>query len=323
MSKPRIHFYLRLPTSKSYFIFLLIIISLFFSSCKNASSDNQSTSEQNEHVIVPVKISKVIEGPISQSIDLNATTQFIKRNTLRSSAIGYVNKINIQLGSQIQKDQILFVLKTREAKALGNSLFPNDPSLQFSGLIPMRASLAGYITTINHQICDFVQEGDSLCTIVDQHSLVFILNVPFEWNNYIKMNESCAITLSDGKTFNGRIYSKIAIMDVASQTQKYLVKAETSEHLPENLIARVKLYKELKNNALLVPKSAVLANEEQTEFWVMKLTNDSTAIKIPIKKGIESSDQIELVTNRLKANDMVLISGNYGLSDTATVKIEK
>lgn len=297
----------------------LLITELF--GCHQTSKE--PADEAVAHAIVPVKTGMVSNGPVAESIELNATSSFIKRNVVRSTAIGYVNKINAQLGDQVEAGQKLFILETKEARILGNNLFKNEPDLHFSGLIPIKASQPGFITGIYHQVGDYIQEGDSLCSIVDQHSLVFILNVPYEFNGFIKMGETCQISLPDGRTFKGTIYSKIAVMDAVSQTQRYLVKALLPDHLPENLIARVKLFKRKPHTALLVPHSAVLSNEEQTEFWVMKVVNDTLAIKVPILKGIETSDQVELINSQLQAGQKVLVGGNYGLADTTTVKIEK
>ena len=91
--------------------------------------------------------------------------------------------------------------------------------------------------------------------------------------------------------------------------------------IPENLVAKVRLIKEQITNATLLPKPAVLSNEEQTEFWIMKLLNDSVAVKTDIKKGIESGSNIQILEPPLNDSDKIILTGNYGLSDTAKVKI--
>jgi hypothetical protein len=85
-------------------------------------------------------------------------------------------------------------------------------------------------------------------------------------------------------------------------------------------MAKVSLVKETKQNATTLPKEAVLSNEEQTEFWVMHLINDSIAVKTNIKKGIES-DKIEILEPMLNDSDRIILTGNYGLSDTAKISI--
>ena len=50
----------------------------------------------------------------------------------------------------------------------------------------------------------------------------------------------------------------------------------------------------IRDHAMSLPKAAVLSDETQTNFWVMKMTDSTTAIKIPVKTGIETSDRIEI-----------------------------
>ena len=112
-------------------------------------------------------------------------------------------------------------------------------------------------------------------------------------------------------------------MDAASQTQGVLLKVSTNHALPENLIGKVRVIKSFKADAHTLPKGCVLADETQNEFWVMKMIDDSTAIKVAVKNGIESADKIEIISPAFPADDRILVTGNYGLSDTAKVQITK
>ena len=60
-----------------------------------------------------------------------------------------------------------------------------------------------------------------------------------------------------------------------------------SHNIPQNLVAKVKIVKVSKTAAATLPKNSVLSDETQSEFWVMKMINDTTAVKVPVKKGIE------------------------------------
>ena len=93
--------------------------------------------------------------------------------------------------------------------------------------------------------------------------------------------------------------------------------------VPENLIANVSFVRHTKKDAVSLPKEAVLADEEQTEFWIMKLTDSTTAVKVPITKGLETISRVEILSPELSEKDVILLTGNYGLPDTARVVIEK
>jgi hypothetical protein len=57
-------------------------------------------------------------------------------------------------------------------------------------------------------------------------------------------------------------------------------------------------------------------------FWVMKLINDTTAIKINVKVGLKNKDEVEITDPLFIPTDRILSQGNYGLSDTALVNVE-
>ncbi|MCW3118637.1 MAG: HlyD family efflux transporter periplasmic adaptor subunit, partial [Chitinophagaceae bacterium] len=66
-----------------------------------------------------------------------------------------------------------------------------------------------------------------------------------------------------------------------------------------------------------------LSDESQTNFWVMKMMDSVTAVKVPVTTGMESDGKVEIMKPLFTTGDQILISGNYGLADTAKVKIVK
>ena len=54
----------------------------------------------------------------------------------------------------------------------------------------------------------------------------------------------------------------------------------------------------------------------------MKLINDTTAIKILVRKGFENSEEVEITSPEFLQSDRKILTGNYGLPDTARVKIK-
>ena len=53
----------------------------------------------------------------------------------------------------------------------------------------------------------------------------------------------------------------------------------------------------------------------------MKLIDSATAVKIPVQKGMETNERVEILSPSFARKDKILISGNYGLGDTAKVKV--
>src|SRR5258706_84508 len=81
------------------------------------------------------------------------------------------------------------------------------------------AGTGGYVSEINHQPGDYVQEGEQLAVISDMNSFVFILNLPYELRPFVLNKGTVELYLPDGKTLTAAISSTMPVVDSASQTQ--------------------------------------------------------------------------------------------------------
>jgi biotin carboxyl carrier protein len=302
---------------KSLLIPALLAAGLFFS-CRHSAPAGEEATE----VKTPVTVTPVTYKSISSSVTLPAVATFMNKSIIRAITTGTIEKILISQGDAVTSGQLLFTIKTREAAALENRIAA-DTSLSFAGSVKIFSHSSGIISAISYQKGDFVQEGDEMATVSDQTSLVFILDVPYEYDRYIEKNRSCRINLPDERKLNGTITRKLAEMDMPSQTIRYIVKPSPAPLLPANLIASIDLVKSTKENTLVLPKQAVLGNETQTDFWVMKLINDSTAVRTEVKKGLENNEEVEIIDPVFQPSDRIILTGNYGLPDTARVTITR
>ena len=306
--------------------FLPILFCTFFSALLGACHHNTDTGDEDaapEEVQTPVAATTISQETLSDSIVLNATSSFLQDNIVKSSVNGYIRSVNTKVGQYAPAGKVLFAVQTKESKNIGNIINNLDPSFHFSGMITIKAPLHGYVTQLNHQIGDYVQDGEQLAVISDSKSFGFILNVPYEYRPYVTVNKSVIISLPDGKRLNGVVAYTMPTIDSASQTQAVLIKVASTTPIPENLIAKVHIIKSAKSGVPSLPKEAVLTNESQSEFWVMKMIDSVTAVKVPIIKGMETGDRVEIVRPQFAPGDKILVSGNYGLPDTAKVKLVK
>jgi len=301
---------------KKRFYYCLLFAALL--SCKGKKAEPEEAAAEPE---TPVTVTSIINEPMEEFVELNATSTYLQKWPVKSNLSGYLQSANVQLNSHVGSGQTLFTVKTKEAKSIGNTINSLDPSFKFSGTSSVTAPAGGFVSEVNRQSGDYVQEGEQLAMITDTRSFVFLLDLPYELRPYMAGKTSLQMQMPDGEKMLGVISGNMPSMDSASQTQRIILRVKSSHPLPENLIAKVKIVKSSNPNAPTLPKSAILTDETQTEFWVMKILNDSTAAKVPVKKGIETSDKVEIVSPTFAGSDKILISGNYGLADTARVKI--
>lgn len=303
-----------------------IISTLFFIgliSCKNDKAPIETVQEQEVVSKTPVKIGYAMDTvSLEQSIVLNATATYLLKSDVKANTTGYITKVNIKLADQVGRGQTLFVLQTKEAKALGNTINKLDENFRFSGISNVQSPSSGYVDMLNHQIGDYVQDGEVLASVTDQSSFGFVMNVPYEYNQLVNSGGRLDVLLPDNRILSGYVAKIMPNVDPVSQTEKVLVKVNNGGKIPENLIAKIALTKDRKSG-IAVPKSSVLTDDVQSEYWVMKLINDTTAVKIIVEKGLENDRWVELKSNNISLKDRLLTSGNFSLSDTAYVKIEK
>lgn len=304
---------------KLYFIFLIIPI-LMAASCKTESKPAEVSENKGS---TPVTVTSVIKGPLSDTVMLNATSSFLLKTSVRAANNGYVKDVKIRLGEVVKKDQILFMLSSKEGSTIGNTINNVDTSFHFTGEMVIRSPGDGFVTQLDYLAGDYVQEGASLAVISNTKSLVFLLNLPYELKPFLSLNRKVTLFLPDGQKISGTISSSLPFVDPESQTQNYIVYIDNYQQIPENLVARVGFIRNIKQNTVSLPKDAVLTDQQQTEFWIMKMTDSITAVKIPVVKGMETSGRIEILSPVLNQSDIILLTGNYGLPDTARVVIEK
>jgi len=299
-------------------IFFWILIPVFFIACKE-----NIVAEKPIDASIPVTITTIDTSGIEDYIELNATATYLVKNNIKANATGYLSSVNVAINDFVNKDATLFSIKTRESKVLGNTINKIDPSLNFGGAIRVRSNASGIVTMINVQQGDYVQDGDPLVTINDSNSFALVLSLPYELNKYVTLGQQLNVILPDGNSRIATVQKFSPTVDAISQTQNVVLKINGKQDIPENLIVKVRINKTANSNTISLPKSAVLSDETETNFWIMKLINSNTAIKIPIEKGIQTDDRIQIISPILTSNDKILLTGNYGVGDTIKVKVIK
>ena len=284
---------------------------------------DDAASSDSVDARTPVTVTTVSGDALDDFIELNAVSAFLQKSYVKANANGYLQSADVYPGKYVDAGQPLFTLRTKEAQTIGNSLKILDSSLHFSGLNTIRAGQHGYITQLNHQSGDYVQDGEQLAVISDRNSFVFLLNLPYELRPFVLGKKNVELLLPDGTKLNGVIGAAMPTVDSVSQTQNVVIKINTATAIPENLIAKVRIVRSAKPSTQSLPRAALLTDETESNFWVMKLIDSATAIKVPVKKGIETKDRVEVLTPLFSKSDKILVTGNYGLPDTAKVKVEE
>jgi hypothetical protein len=152
-------------------------------------------------------------------------------------------------------------------------------------------------------------------------SLLFKLYVPLQYKSDIYTGMKCTLLLPGGEINYGTIRNLLAKTELNSQTEVYFLRPYSGMKIPEGVNVRAFYVKQKKSDSQVLLRSAVLSSETLDEYWVMKLINDSTAIKTVIEIGNRYNNLVEIKEPQFSLDDRFVLSGNYGLPDTALINI--
>lgn len=303
-------------------IVAVLFAAFILYSCKGKSTSGEGGGERKS--VTPITVTHPVVGVMQEEIELNAVSAFLQKNMVKATTNSYLKSVDVLPGQKVAKGQVLFVLKGKEAENLGSVINDLDTTAHFTGEVKIIANHNGFINNITHQTGDYVQEGDILAEVSDAGSLVFLMQLPYELNTYLSKNHGLDLELPDGRILKGTLSSAMPTVDPVSQTQSIVIRINSrGGDIPENLIVKVRFVKSVKNGTVSLPKAAVLSDETQEHLWIMKMTDKETAVKVPIKTGLESLGMIEILSPMLSPDDLILETGNYGLPDTAKVVVQK
>lgn len=271
-----------------------------------------------------VKVGGVGHRDMEEQVQLTASSVYLQRSLVVAPMAGYLRRADLKFGDAVTRGQQLYTMETRERRAIGKSAALQDTTLENFGIVSITAPVSGVITQLDRQQAgEYLLEGNPLCTITKSQDLAFQLNVPFEYHAIVQRNRRCEIVLPDQSRLAATILKPLSAMNPLTQTQLFLVKPVENRFLPEGLVAAVRLSKRTSKNTQVVPVEALLSDELLQHFWVMRLINDSTAVKVAVQPGIRTSKEVEILRPVFAAEDRLLTEGNYGLADTAFVKVLK
>lgn len=262
-----------------------------------------------------VTLTHAAYGKIEKESVLSATTVYQSKSVVSAPIPAFITEVLVQPGSRVKAGEILYRIESKEQHALGCG---NRTA------IPIQAERDGIVLDVQQQAGSYVTEGTVLCSIAEVKSLVFEINVPYEQRRYAHEGSGCTLELPDGTRLSATVHAPLATMNTASQSERVIARAK-APFLPEGMNVKA-IFTENGSSwdkGLILPKSAVQSDETLTQHWVMKWTDNGTAIRVPVAVGNSNASEIEIQSDALSPQDCIILTGGYGLEDGAKVVVAK
>jgi len=286
--------------------------------CKNNEAINAT-----KKAAIEVSVASITKQNIEEFITFNGVTVYQSKEDIRSNVTGYISSLRYKIGDEVRVGQVFAYVRTKEQDALKDAVKIDSSLAKFISPISIKSNGTGIIKTLNINKNDYVVEGDVIASIIQPNSLVVQVSVPYEYETDVTINTACEIWLPNGEKLSAKITDKLPTVDAASQSQTFIIKLYNPKDLPENLNVQVKIIQEESSDLLTVPKRALQTNELLTEFWVMKITNDSLAVKTIVTIGLKNDSIVQVNSNVLKLNDLLITTGAYQMQDSTIVKYKR
>ena len=173
----------------------------------------------------------------------------------------------------------------------------------------------------------FVSNGAQVLSITDFNSLVARVYVPEKELDQLTLGQSAEIV---GKAAKGRqgvgTVDRIApIVDASTGTVKVTIKLPPELSGPGGFLpgmyAEVVLTTEERENIPLVPKSAVVYDEEQSYLFVIPDVSEGDELRakrVRVEVGLQDAERIEIVDGP-EPGARIIIAGQSGLKDDALI----
>jgi RND family efflux transporter MFP subunit len=164
--------------------------------------------------------------------------------------------------------------------------------------------------------------GQPVVEVANLDDLELVVNVPAPYLADLRSREPLALTADafPNKTFAGHVVAVPAAVDPSSSAGAVRIRlANPGNLLRLGMFLKTELPFETHHQTLLIPAQA-LYHDEGNHPVVYRVEGDN-ATGVPVKIGVATPDKVEILDG-VKAGDTVILTGGYGLSDKARVKVK-
>jgi RND family efflux transporter MFP subunit len=186
----------------------------------------------------------------------------------------------------------------------------------------VRASFAGVIAKRAHNPGDMVEASatDVILRVIDPSRLQVVASVAIPDLARVSVGRPVHILVPGSEDAEeGKVLTRPAAVDPAGVSADVRISFEGATRLAAGTPVRTEIVAEQRANALVVPPDAVLTEEDET--FVMVAVGDKAA-KRKVTIGLKTPKRIE-ITSGLKAGDQVIVKGQQGLPDGASIAVAK
>jgi RND family efflux transporter MFP subunit len=184
----------------------------------------------------------------------------------------------------------------------------------------LRAPLKGVVTMCNVREGEQVKAGDLLYRVEDLASLIVYGDLPVRQATRVRVGSEVLVDSNAvGAATRGKVVLVSPTVEHESGTVRVKVEVAPAPGFKPGLFVNLRLVVETRADALVVPKRAVLHDDEEGAFLFV-IVEAGKAERVWVKTGFQREGAIE-ITEGIAENAQVVIEGQDTLTHGAKVEI--
>jgi multidrug efflux pump subunit AcrA (membrane-fusion protein) len=328
---------------KTFLVSLLFALSLIVLSCaKKTASEEEGGSVK---ATVAVKTTSLHRGDMAAVVESVGKVDALRKQKLFSPVAGRVTSLTALEGAAVAAGEVLAVIQTKESQAaiagaealvrLANTEEQKaeaqkalDLAKSSENSVAVRASFSGTVSSRSISEGEFVSENAELFSVIDFSTLVFVADVPARDLPSLSVGQHATINLQSltGRDLPAAVEAINPQTDFTSQTLKVRLKLAGAKSnlmklLKTDMIGTARIVTGLHKGVFIVPKSAVLRNDETNAYSIVTFSADSLALSLPVEIAGMTDSTVAITNHGLKEGMSIITEGNYALADSTRITV--
>lgn len=297
-------------------------VSAFYSGTTTIESDEQATVvSQITGVVLEINAEEgdfVEAGKVLARVETDRYALEVERN----------NAALKRLETDYQRKQELFGKNLVSAEDFERVRAEYDAQKASVGLAQLNlkytqivAPISGYVAERLVRVGNLVEVYQPVFRIASYDPLLAVLHVPERELSVLRKGLAATVTLDalPNKTFSGEVIRISPVVDPATGTFRVTAEIRDPEQiLKPGLFGRVDILYDMRRDVPLVPRSAVITEDEASHVFVVG--EDSNVLRRPVKLGYERNGHVEVIEG-VAAGEKVVTAGKGSLNEGSHVEL--
>lgn len=184
----------------------------------------------------------------------------------------------------------------------------------------IRAPIDGVLSERMIKVGNTIKPNDVLFRVTDLEPLLLYVHIPERELGRLKPGQTASIQVDavPGQTFVGSVARLSPVVDPETATFKATIEVvDPTARLKPGMFARLGIVYERREQALQIPRTAIVDNEDGPTVFVIEADK---AQQRPIRIGLANAGFVE-VTAGLKGTEQIVVVGQSGLKSGNAVRV--